>query len=818
MIRPPKDDYYVLMWNFMKPMFTGGPEVADRAIERFRQVGCNGATLIATNVDPASYLESLKTMGLPEPNFPMSDLADYRYLENDFPFYVMNMCRALYWSWNEAKPIFRRQYETFLQQRDRKVFIRTPCVNNPDVEATIRKRTQRILEGLREHRHLSLLYDVRDEPSITSFILASDSCFCEHCMAKMRTWLQDRYADLAALNAEWGTDFADWDAVEPITTLEALERRDAGEWNFAPWADHRAFMNHSFARACAIIREETRAADPDALVGPAGTQCPSTFGGYDFEQLVPVCDWVEAYDFGQSVDLFRSFKPRREFPIVKTDFSKAGAKMVEAMLWAYVFQSGGYSGAIIWESNAIIDTESDDLPPSDVGKGRRPVYLGLRDGIPRLLQDADEVNSPVAVLYSHASVDADFITAAANRPRTINAYEPERYSMFDCRAAWWKLLEDRGLRPTFISSKQVAGGELATRGVKLLVLPRAIALSDAEAERMRQFVNDGGVLVADSFCGRMDEHCREREVGALDDLFGLKRTAIDNYHASSQRSRLAWEPAEPGTRPKWGKGGLRAECALIEDAIEPVEGAIVLGCSEYSDAALGFYAEHGKGKAILMNAAPLEYLHARRGVGGGEAFHAFFGHVVELAGVAPLAEVTDADTVRRVPGWRVWQFAHGAATYFGLAPDLAVSQDVLGGLTGEAGGPGSRRVKIKLAAAGHVYEAREGRYLGEGETLDDALHATATRLYAVLPYKVDAIELTVDGATVAAKLTAAVGANVGDHVFRFDVLDADGEPVLDAGANVPAPGGAVEWQATTPVPAGGCIRCRDVATGVAATA
>ena len=220
--------------------------------------------------------------------------------------------------------------------------------------------------------------------------------------------------------------------------------------------------------------------------------------------------------------------------------------------------------------------------------------------------------------------------------------------------------------------------------------------------------------------------------------------------------------------------------------------------------------------SALMNAAPLEYSSARRGASGGRECQEFYGHVIDLAGLRPMLEATDADTGRRIPGWRVWQFSHGSLTYFGLAPDMAVSQDILGGISGEVGDATVRRVQLKLAVAGHVYEARCGRYLGEGDTVADELSATATRLYAVLPYAVSGIELTLTGGEATASLTA--DGEIGDHVFRFDVLDADGEPILDAGANVPAPGGSAKWQPPLPVPPGGSLRCRDIATGVSTTA
>ena len=570
----PRDDYYVLMWNFLAPMFTSGAERADRAIARFRELGCNGATLIASYVDYPGYQELYRRIGLGEFEHKKPPTADYRYRENGLPFYVMNLCPAVYMNWNKGKPEFRAQYEAFAaalrdgdKEVSRRVFVRTPCINDPDVRAACVARVGRVVDELAPVRDLTLLYDWRDELTVTAFILAADTCFCEHCMGRMRTWLKEMYRDLAALNSQWGTAFASWDKVEPITTLEALARRDRGDWNFSPWADHRDFMNQTLAGFLAELKAEIRRHDPAGLSGPTGTQCPSVFGGYDFSRLVPISDWVEAYDFGQSVDLWRSFKPRRAYPIFKTDFARGPAPITEAMLWSYVFQSGGYGGTIIWESNSLVDVESADLTPTEHAWTHARVYAELRTGVPKLLQLCDEINSPVAVHHSHASVNADFITAVPNRVKSIAAWEPERYQAFHCRNAWWKLLEDRGLRPVFIDSRQIAAGELIARGVKLLVMPRSIAVSDAEAAEIAKFVEAGGVVAADSFAGRMDEHCRERQVGVLDALFGVRRTGIDGYHSSSQRASIGWD-AQSGPPPKWGQGTARAECAEIEECVE----------------------------------------------------------------------------------------------------------------------------------------------------------------------------------------------------------------------------------------------------------
>jgi len=215
------------MWNFVEPIYTSGPDRARLAIERFRELACNGGTCMATFVNPESYARSLEAFGLPPVTFGLHDMGASPFVENDFPFYVMNVVRPLYWEWSDAKPTFRKQYETFDRERDRRVFIRKPCVNDPQVMKVMKERIADITDGLKDARHLSLLYDLRDEPSITSFLLASDGCFCEHCLAGMRDWLKAGYGDLDALNAEWGTEFASWNEVEPLTSQEALERRAA---------------------------------------------------------------------------------------------------------------------------------------------------------------------------------------------------------------------------------------------------------------------------------------------------------------------------------------------------------------------------------------------------------------------------------------------------------------------------------------------------------------------------------------------------------------------------------------------------------------
>jgi len=125
--------------------------------------------------------------------------------------------------------------------------------------------------------HHPLLYDIRDELSTTISANPFDYDFSPTSLAAFREWLKTRYASLEALNKQWQTSFANWDSVLPFTTDQIKQRTGAGKpgpetkvdwaevraekldlaksksettrWNFAPWADHRSYMDLALARA-----------------------------------------------------------------------------------------------------------------------------------------------------------------------------------------------------------------------------------------------------------------------------------------------------------------------------------------------------------------------------------------------------------------------------------------------------------------------------------------------------------------------------------------------------------------------------------------
>jgi hypothetical protein len=114
-----------------------------------------------------------------------------------------------------------------------------------------------------------LYFSLGDETGIADLSAFWDFDFSEPSLAAMRDWLKEHYASLDALNQEWGSAFAGWEQVMPMTTQEAIWR--PGQ-NFAGWADFKEWMEVAFARAVKSGTAAIHAADPQAVAAIEGGQ------------------------------------------------------------------------------------------------------------------------------------------------------------------------------------------------------------------------------------------------------------------------------------------------------------------------------------------------------------------------------------------------------------------------------------------------------------------------------------------------------------------------------------------------------------------
>ena len=453
------------------------------------------------------------------------------YQKNDFGHYVENIINeGLCLKFRSKVTNWDKTVTEWAKTRDMASLVRDYPLEDA---AWLQRMSDRMRKTARESAPQSpLLYDLRDELSTTISANPFDYDFSPTSLAAFREWLKTRYASLEALNSQWETSFASWDDVVPFTTDQIKQRMGSNKpgpeaktdwaavravkldlakakqertrWNFAPWADHRSYMDLALARALDHFRKASHETDPATPVGIEGTQMPHAFGGYDLWRMSQVLDWVEPYDICNSREIFGSFMPGKA--ILATVFEK-DTNAAMRRLWHLLLE--GDKGSIIWWSEDVIDYSKPELPLTAKGKALAPVFKSLTTPLAKLFMLAERERDPLLIHYSQPSVQVAWLMEStadgSTWLRRFSSYEADHNRHAVVRNAWLKALQDLGFSPTFISGEELAKGMPTTP--RLLVLPQSWAMSRAEHDAARLFAKrENRVVIADGPNGLFDEH------------------------------------------------------------------------------------------------------------------------------------------------------------------------------------------------------------------------------------------------------------------------------------------------------------------------
>jgi hypothetical protein len=533
--RPPDrrwDDYMIMMWQ---------PHSAAQF-----------ATLMTLGINGGQYSGRAKT----PPEF---------LLKNDLRWYAENIATDFYSEYHRYRA-HRIQNLSFLEAKDlyrkdpgsKEAFKRHPSLSDPD---ELKRVHDRLVEAARTWSpYRPVFYDLGDESGIADLAAFWDFDFSDYSLTGMRAWLRERYGTLAALNRQWGTSFANWDAVMPDTTREAM--RKPGD-NFSAWADHKEWMDIAFARAVKMGVDAIRSVDPDAYVGIAGAQMPG-WGGYDYARLSRAVTAIEPYDIGNNIEILRSLNPG--VALITTAFARGPWE--KHRIWYELLH--GARGNIVWDEKS--EFVAPDGTIGERGREVAPYYNEIRNGLGALLMNSTRLSGPVAIHYSQASMRTEWMLA--RRPQgdgwidRSSATERQDSEFLRVRESYCRLIEDLGLQYDFVAYDQVEAGVLTQRGYRALILPRSSALSEAEARAMQEFVRQGGLLIADGEPGTFDEHSRRLgssqlagQFTRLDALAYHQQRLTGNEGATGQAMRVLLEGA-----------GIRPEFAVLDESNQPVTG------------------------------------------------------------------------------------------------------------------------------------------------------------------------------------------------------------------------------------------------------
>jgi hypothetical protein len=228
---------------------------------------------------------------------------------------------------------------------------------------------------------------------------------------------------------------------------------------------------------------------------------------------------MEPYNLGNNVEIIRSLNPN--IALVTTSFARGPWE--KQRIW-YELLHGG-RGLILWDNGNEFVTKDGKLNAR--GEEVAPYYQELLGGLGALLINSRRLADPIAIHYSQASMRTEWMRAQkpkgaawVNRNSSTERKDSEFLRL---RESWCRLLEDLGLQYRFVAYEQVERGELLRGGYRVLVLPSSSSLSRSEATQIRDFVNQGGLLIVDGEAGIFDERSRRLERPLLHDVLAKGR-------------------------------------------------------------------------------------------------------------------------------------------------------------------------------------------------------------------------------------------------------------------------------------------------------
>ena len=630
--------------------------------------------------------------------------------------------------------------ELFKRTGDKKFLQRTPSFNDPKFLQTLSDIVRAAARN--KARYNMDYYFVGDEGSLTSYGDAVDFDWSPGALSEFRTWLKTEYDTLAALNKEWRTDFKNWDDVVPYTTAEA---RQAG--NFAPWADHRTFMEITFARAYQTARDAVVQGDSEAHIAVSGTQATNAYDGADWARLDRVIDDFLSYDGGNQWDMHRSFAKRDAMIGFWTGYGSHGLAVQNA-IWTAAIHNVLHPN-IFWMYSFLDPDMTYSRSARDMGTAFKSLKF---EGVGKLLMESKRLGDGIAIHYSMPSVHGASILGYHQRSSDDDDATKETSISFAAnRDGWVRTVKDLGLQFDFVSSEQVEQGGLASGKYKVLILPLSLALSPKEVANIESFVRAGGVVISDAAAGLMDEHCAWQQNGMMNELFGITAPVSNKRVFKPSEGPLV--VTEEGAR--WGlQANDLSGLVAAEQEIKAAGGTSLLRVGT-TDAVIA--RRIGKGSTIYLNTLLAKYPKQRAENFGGANYRALVSSLLNHAGVRPAIEVLSADG-QRLPEAQVVRYSFGYSEILAIVKDNVAVAGIVGrdGVTvyndAALGQIASQAITIKLPQKYYVTDVRSGKSLGHTDLIRSSVVVGDGVLFGLNPAE---NKLALTGVTEAA---------LGDHV------------------------------------------------------
>ena len=532
------------------------------------------------------------------------------------------------------------------------------CIDHPGVRAEIVK----FLSALsRDANRFPALYgwDVWSEPHVINwaefpYLVHPEFCYCPNSQKRFRSWLEQKYGSLDALNHAWYRGFQEWNQVEPPRASTILSYTDYLDW--------RAFIDDKLAgdlktRVDAIRTADTthfitsHAAVPGLLTSPTdGYGQPDDwkmaasadfFGtslypkhaestqpwswqklsaGLDFSRSAGEGKgfWIGELQAGQGVTGMRIAEP-----VVGNDLRfwmwntiSHGAR--EIAIYAWYPMSSGY------ESNGygLVNLDGSITERARTAGHSAKIIAAQASS----LLDARPAPAQVAILYNRLSY-----MVGGTEPSLSKLGNAERDSLLGLH----RMFLEEQIPVDFIHPEDVVANRLGQ--YKIVFLPYPVMLARNVADGIRRYVENGGTVVAEARLAWNDARGIASDIipgAGLDEVFGAREQLI--RPADQPEMEMAPLPGLPGMAARE-----KVAAAGFEEELAPAESAQVL--ARFADGQPAMVENSfGKGRAVLVGSF-LALAYERQNEPSSKQL---LVALAKQAGAAPEVTITGADPAK----------------------------------------------------------------------------------------------------------------------------------------------------------------------------
>ncbi|PFN96784.1 beta-galactosidase [Bacillus sp. AFS076308] len=475
------------------------------------------------------------------------------------------------------------------------------CPNSP----TYRKYAERMADRLGER--------YKDHPGVLIWHVSNEYggyCYCDNCAESFREWLQQKYGNLDTLNKTWNTrfwghTFYDWDEIVPPNAIS--EEWGGSSTNFQGISlDYRIFQSDSLLECFKLERDVLKKYTPDI---PVTTNLMGTYKELDYfkwgkEMDVVSWDNYPAYNTPVSFtamrhDLMRGLKSGQPFMLMEQTPSQQNWQPYNSLkrpgvmrLWSYQAVARGadtimffqlrrsvgacekYHGAVIEHAgheNTRVFRETATL-------GKELAHLS-----DTLLDSRVQVK--VAIVFDWEN---RWATELSSGPSKALDYVNEVHK-------YYAALFGENIAVDMI------GVEEDLSKYEIVLAPVLYMVKLGYADKIKEFVQNGGTFVTTFFSGIVNEHdlvTLGGYPGELRNLLGIWVEEIDALPPEMKNQIVVKKEA----------GSLTGtyECSLLFDIIHS-EGAEVLaeyGSDFYVGTPVITCNSFGNGKAYYVGTCP----------------------------------------------------------------------------------------------------------------------------------------------------------------------------------------------------------------------